>query len=170
MWYDNPEGKGSVQGSGTGPWDSSRGPVPDPEPTLWELSRGPVVYSIILYSCNIWTVAICTTVVLIRILIGTNPYLHDRRANKDSYPHDSNNQCIILWLQLSFVVINVQLILVLLISFYSLIFARFCNKYVLILLFLFVNIIMLKILKWSSYYFTWILLLEILHFLPYIDR
>ena len=29
---------------------------------------------------------------------------------------------------------------------------------------------MLKILKWSSYYFTWILLLEILHFLHLIDR
>ena len=28
---------------------------------------------------------------------------------------------------------------------------------------------MLKILKWSTYYFTWILLLEILHFLPLID-
>ena len=28
----------------------------------------------------------------------------------------------------------------------------------------------LVILKWSSYYFTWILLLEILHFLPLIDR
>ena len=27
---------------------------------------------------------------------------------------------------------------------------------------------MLKIVKWSSYYFTWILLLEILHFLPLI--
>ena len=33
---------------------------------------------------------------------------HDRRANKDSYPHDSNNQRIILRLQLSFVMINVQ--------------------------------------------------------------
>ena len=32
-------------------------------------------------------------------------YLHDRRA-------DSNNQCIILRLQLSFVMINVQLMLV----------------------------------------------------------
>ena len=41
-----------------------------------------------------------------------NPYPHDRRANKDSYPHDSNNQCIILRLQLSFVMINVQLMLV----------------------------------------------------------
>ena len=41
-----------------------------------------------------------------------NPYPHDRRADKDSYPHDSNNQCIILRLQLSFVMINVQLILV----------------------------------------------------------
>ena len=38
-----------------------------------------------------------------------NPYPHDRRADKDSYPHDSNNQCIILRLQLSFVMINVQL-------------------------------------------------------------
>ena len=40
-----------------------------------------------------------------------NPYPHDRRADKDSYPHDSNNQCIILWLQLSFVMTNVQLML-----------------------------------------------------------
>ena len=40
-----------------------------------------------------------------------NPYPHDRRADKDSYPHDSNNQCIILRLQLSFVMINVQLML-----------------------------------------------------------
>ena len=39
-----------------------------------------------------------------------NPYSYDRRADKDSYPHDSNNQCIILKLQLSFVMINVQLI------------------------------------------------------------
>ena len=41
-----------------------------------------------------------------------NPYPHDRRADKDSYPHDSNNQCIIRRLQLSFVMINVHLILV----------------------------------------------------------
>ena len=41
-----------------------------------------------------------------------NPYPHDRRADKDSYPHDSNNQCIILRLQLSFMMINVQLMLV----------------------------------------------------------
>ena len=41
-----------------------------------------------------------------------NPYPHDCRADKDSYPHDSNNQCIILRLQLSFVMINVQLMLV----------------------------------------------------------
>ena len=41
-----------------------------------------------------------------------NPYPHNRRADKDSYPHDSNNQCIILRLQLSFVMINVQLMLV----------------------------------------------------------
>ena len=41
-----------------------------------------------------------------------NTYLHDCRADKDSYPHDSNNQCIILRLQLSFVMINVQLMLV----------------------------------------------------------
>ena len=41
-----------------------------------------------------------------------NPYPHDRRANKDSYPHDSNNQRSILRLQLSFVMINVQLMLV----------------------------------------------------------
>ena len=41
-----------------------------------------------------------------------DPYPHDRRADKDSYPHDSNNQCIILRLQLSFAMINVQLMLV----------------------------------------------------------
>ena len=41
-----------------------------------------------------------------------NPYPHDRRADKDSYPHDSNNQCNILRLQLSFVVINEQMMLV----------------------------------------------------------
>ena len=41
-----------------------------------------------------------------------NPYPHDRRADKDSYPHDSNNQCIIHRLQLSFVMINVQLMFV----------------------------------------------------------
>ena len=41
-----------------------------------------------------------------------NPYPHDRRADKDSYRHDSNNQCIVLRLQLSLVMINVQLILV----------------------------------------------------------
>ena len=41
-----------------------------------------------------------------------NPYLHDRRADKDSYPHNSNNQYIILRLQLSFAMINVQLMLV----------------------------------------------------------
>ena len=36
-----------------------------------------------------------------------NPYPHDHCADKDSYPHDSKNQCIILRLQLSFVMINV---------------------------------------------------------------
>ena len=41
-----------------------------------------------------------------------NPYPHDRRADKDSYPHHSNNQCITLRLQLSIVMINVQLMLV----------------------------------------------------------
>ena len=41
-----------------------------------------------------------------------NPYPHDRRADKDSYPHNGNNQCIILRLHLSFVMINVQLMLV----------------------------------------------------------
>ena len=41
-----------------------------------------------------------------------NPYPHDRRADKDSYPHDSNNQCIILRLQLSFVMINEQMMLI----------------------------------------------------------
>ena len=40
-----------------------------------------------------------------------NPYPHDRHADKDSYPHNSNNQCIILRLQLSFMMINVQLML-----------------------------------------------------------
>ena len=60
-----------------------------------------------------------------------NPYPQDRRAGKDSYPHDSDNQCIIIRLQLSFMMINVQLMLVYLILFYSLISARFCNKYVL---------------------------------------
>ena len=54
-----------------------------------------------------------------------DPYPHDRCADKDSYPHDSNNQCIILRLQRSFAMINVQLMLVSLISYYSLIFARF---------------------------------------------
>ena len=44
--------------------------------------------------------------------VDKNPYPHDRRANKDSYPHDSNNQCIILRLQLSFAMINMQLMLV----------------------------------------------------------
>ena len=39
-------------------------------------------------------------------------HLHDSRADKDSYPHVSNNQCIILRLQLPFVMINVQLMLV----------------------------------------------------------
>ena len=39
-------------------------------------------------------------------------YPHDGRADKDSYPHDSNNQCIILRLQLSFVRINEQMMLV----------------------------------------------------------
>ena len=41
-----------------------------------------------------------------------NPYRHDRRADKDSYPHGSDNQCIILRLQLPFAMINVQLMLV----------------------------------------------------------
>ena len=50
-----------------------------------------------------------------------NPYPHCRadndsyphcRVDNDSYPHDSNNQCISLRLQLSFVMINVQLMLV----------------------------------------------------------
>ena len=41
-----------------------------------------------------------------------NPYPHDRRTDKDSYLHDSNNHCIILMLQLSFMMINVQLMLV----------------------------------------------------------
>ena len=38
-----------------------------------------------------------------------NPYPHNRRADKDSYLHDSSKQCIILRLQLSFMMINVQL-------------------------------------------------------------
>ena len=37
-----------------------------------------------------------------------NPYPHDCCADKDSYLHDSNNQCIILRLQLSFMMLNVQ--------------------------------------------------------------
>ena len=41
-----------------------------------------------------------------------NPYPHDCCPDKGSYLHDSNNQCIILRLQLSFVMINVQLMLV----------------------------------------------------------
>ena len=41
-----------------------------------------------------------------------NPYPHDRRADNDSYPHEGNNQCTILRLELSFVMINVQLMLV----------------------------------------------------------
>ena len=41
-----------------------------------------------------------------------NPYPHDRRADKYSYLHDNNNQWIILRLQLSFMMINVQLIFV----------------------------------------------------------
>ena len=41
-----------------------------------------------------------------------NPYRHDCRADKGSYPRASNNQCIILRLQLSFVMINMQLMLV----------------------------------------------------------
>ena len=45
-------------------------------------------------------------------LLDDNGYPHDGRANKNSYPHDSNNQCIILRLQLSFAMINVQLMLV----------------------------------------------------------
>ena len=53
------------------------------------------------------TMAIRTTVVPIK-----NPYPHVHRADKDSYPDDSNNQCIILTLQLSFAIINVQLMLV----------------------------------------------------------
>ena len=68
-----------------------------------------------------------------------NPYPHDRRADKDFYPHNSNNHCIILRLQLSCAMINVQLMLVWLIWFDSLIFARFCYNYLLILLFLFVH-------------------------------
>ena len=45
-------------------------------------------------------------------LIKDSGYPHDGRSDKNPYPHDSNNQCIILRLQLSFVMINVQLILV----------------------------------------------------------
>ena len=41
-----------------------------------------------------------------------NPYSHDRCADKDSYPHNSNNQYIILRLQLFFMMINVQSMLV----------------------------------------------------------
>ena len=39
-------------------------------------------------------------------------YLHDGRADKNPYPHNSNNQCIIQRLQLFYVMINVQLMLV----------------------------------------------------------
>ena len=36
--------EGTVLGSGTGPLDyEATGPVPDTEPRLWGLSRGPVV-------------------------------------------------------------------------------------------------------------------------------
>ena len=99
-----------------------------------------------------------------------NPYPHDRRADKDSYPHDSNNQCIILRLQLSFAMINLQLYLLNwfhIILWYLLDFAtNMCQYY-----YFYLRIdYMLKIVKWSSYYFTRILLLEILHFLPLIDR
>ena len=45
-------------------------------------------------------------------LADKNPYPLDRRADKDSCPHSSNNQCIILKLQLSCAMINVQLMLV----------------------------------------------------------
>ena len=41
-----------------------------------------------------------------------NPYPHHCCADKDSYPHASNNQRIILRLQLSCVMINVQLMFV----------------------------------------------------------
>ena len=30
------------------------------------------------------------------VAMDKNPYPHDRRVDKDSNPHDSNNQCIIL--------------------------------------------------------------------------
>ena len=43
---------------------------------------------------------------------GYLDYTDTNNANKDSYPHNSTNQCIILRLQLSFVMINVQLMLV----------------------------------------------------------
>ena len=49
------------------------------------------------------------------VLIAENVdsgYPHYGCANKDSYLHDNKNQCIILRLQLSFVMINVQLMLV----------------------------------------------------------
>ena len=49
------------------------------------------------------------------VLIAENVdsgYPHDGGADKDSYPHDNKNQCIILRLQLSFVMINVQVMLV----------------------------------------------------------
>ena len=32
-------------------------------------------------------------------ILRDSGYPHDRRADKDSYPHDSNNQCIILRLR-----------------------------------------------------------------------
>ena len=45
-------------------------------------------------------------------LLDDNGYPHDGRTDKNSYPHNSNNQWIILRLQLSFAMINVQLMLV----------------------------------------------------------
>ena len=40
-----------------------------------------------------------------------NPYPHDCRADNDFYLHNSNNQCIILRIQLSFMMTYVQLML-----------------------------------------------------------
>ena len=48
----------------------------------------------------------------LRGIAVVNAYPHDNCADKDSYTYDSNIQCIILRLQLSFAMINVQLMFV----------------------------------------------------------
>ena len=73
-------------------------------------------YSCLLYSSiwfiNIWCNFTCDNGYPHDGRADKDPYPHDHRADKDSYPHDSNNQCIILRLELSFAMINVQLMLV----------------------------------------------------------